>query len=332
MSANNVYIHTVGGYNFYSFITDGKKYIIGGVPQKYKNDYIAEANNASAIILLTSKPEFCGGVGDVVANNPDIDVYATSAGLRNIKEIINRDINECLIKDNMEIGGIKFIIAPNLSWVDTVLATYSGILFSGELFSGDEEYYNENLAVNRDFVKSAIERVKTLDINSIFPAKGEVCDVATAILQYETFTAIPEKTKSLLSIVYSSEYGFTRKMAEYAKKILTEDYDVYFTEAAACDMAVVNNSDVLIIGTNTINRNAPQAVWDVITRLDLVNMRQTPYFVFGSFGWAGDGIKLVDKTLQSMGMKQIAKPVEVLFNPSEKDFTQLEKAIAKLKS
>ena len=67
----------------------------------------------------------------MVANNPDVDVYATSAGLRNIKEIINRDINECLIKDNMEISGIKFIIAPNLSWVDTVLAMYSGILFSG---------------------------------------------------------------------------------------------------------------------------------------------------------------------------------------------------------
>ena len=157
MSANNVYIHTVGGYNFYSVIIDGKKYIIGGVPQKYRNDYIAEANNASAIILHTSKPEFCGGVGDVVANNPDIDVYATSAGLRNIKEIINCDINECLKKDNMEIGGIKFIIAPNLSWVDTVLAMYSGILFSGELFSGDEKYYNENLSVNRDFIKSAIE-------------------------------------------------------------------------------------------------------------------------------------------------------------------------------
>ena len=332
MSANNVYIHTVGGYNFYSVIIDGKKYIIGGVPQKYKNDYIAEAKNASAIILLTSKPEFCGGVGDVVANNPDIDVYATSAGLRNIKEIINRDINECLIKDNMEIDGIKFIIAPNLPWVDTVIAMYSGNLFSGELFSGDGEYYNENLAVNRDFVKSAIERVKTLDINSIFPAKGEVCDVASAILQYEEFIAIPEKTKPLVSIVYSSAYGFTRKMAEYAKNLFTEDYDVYFTEATACDMAVVNNSDMLIIGTNTINRNAPQAVWDVITRLDLVNMRQTPYFVFGSFGWAGDGIKLVDKTLQAMGMKQIAKPVEVLFNPSEKDFSQLEKAIAKLKS
>ena len=89
---------------------------------------------------------------------------------------------------------------------------------------------------------------------------------------------------------------------------------------------------MLIIGTKTINRNAPQKVWDIVTSLDLVNKRSMPYFVFGSFGWAGDGIKLIDKTLQAMGMKQASKPVEVLFAPSDKDFEQMDKAITKLVS
>ena len=55
-----------------------------------------------------------------------------------------------------------------------------------------------------------------------------------------------------------------------------------------------------------------------------------PYFVFGSFGWAGDGIKLVDKTLSALGLKQASKPVEVLFRPKAEDLEKLKKATERL--
>lgn len=329
LSANNISIHSADGYNFYTITDNGRKTVIGGVPEKLKDRYIAEAKNASAIVLLTSKPEFCAGVGEVVAQNPDIEVYATAAGLRNIKEIINREINEKLIKDKTELDGLRFIITPGLPWVDTVSVIYGDTLFSGELF-GD---YSENLAVNRDFVVSALDTLEKYDILRIYPAKGDiVSDKDSAFLQYREFTAEEKAEKTRISIIYSSEYGFTKALAEYAKCKLEKDFDVYFTEAKSADSDMVNKSDILIIGTNTINRNAPQSVWDTITRIDLVNKRGMPYFVFGSFGWAGDGIKLVDKTLQAMGMKQISKPVEVLFAPSDKDFEQMNKAIAKVVS
>ncbi len=334
MSANNFSVHCIGGYNFYSVNTNGKKYIIGGVPQELKDSYIAEASDASAIVLFTSKPEFCGGVNEVIAKNPKVEVHATAAGLRNIKEIINLDVNERLIKDMTEVDGFRFDIRPNLSWVDTVSVVFGDILFSGELFSGTpdtrEDYYRNNLAVNRGFVKSAVERVKGLGVNEVFPAFGDTADVSDVIALYESLTDIEANPKPLISIIYSSAYGFTKSLAEYTARKIPDSFEVYITEADGADMAVINKSDMLIIGTNTINRNAPQSVWDVITRLDLVNKRQMPYFVFGSFGWAGDGIKLVDKTLQAMGMKQASKPVEVLFAPSDKDFMLLDKAIAKL--
>ena len=186
------------------------------------------------------------------------------------------------------------------------------------------------MSVNSGFVKSAVERVKESGIKSILPAIGKIEDINKSIAVYEELTKPIVKDKPLVSIIYSSEYGYTLQLAERVRAGLIKKYDVYFTEASKCNMSIVNKSDILIIGTNTINRNAPQPVWDVITRLDLVNMRQTPYFVFGSFGWAGDGIKLVDKTLQAMGMKQVSKPVEVLFAPSDEDFLQMEKVIAKL--
>ena len=330
MSANNI---SVAGYNFYTVETNGRKYIIGGVPKEQKDIYIAEAKDASAIVLITSNPGFCGGVGEVVKENPDIEVYATPAGLRNIKEIINRDINEKLIKDGMELDGLKFIITPGLPWVDTVSVIYGNTLYSGELFSGDENYYREHLGINRDFVISALDRLSGFEFDTICPAVGEVKrDTETAFSDYRAFTKTETTTKKRVSVIYSSRYGFTKSLAEYAKDKLDTEFEVYLSDAENADKNIVDKSDMLIIGTNTINRNAPQKVWDIITGLDLVNKRGMPYFVFGSFGWAGDGIKLIDKTLQAMGMKQATKPVEVLFAPSDKDFEQMDKAIAKLVS
>lgn len=333
MSANNISIHSAEGYNFYTVTENGRKIIIGGVPQKLKDGYIAEAKDASAIVLLTSKPEFCAGVGEVVAHNPGIEVYATASGLRNIKEIINTDINEKLIKDKTEISGLQFVITPNLPWVDTVSVIYGSTLFSGELFSGGndflEYYYNARLKVNRDFAVSALDSLEGYNISQICPAVGDVISNKNSVFsQYREFMAEEKPEKTRISIIYNSEYGFTKSLADYANEKLRKDFDVYFTKANDADYDKVNQSDILIIGTNTINRNAPQSVWEIVTHLDLVNKRGMPYFVFGSFCWAGDGIKLIDKTLQAMGMKQISKPVEVLLAPADKDFEQMDKAIA----
>lgn len=337
LSANNISIHSAEGYNFYTVAENGRKIIVGGVPEKLKDNYIAEAKDASAIVLLTSKPEFCAGVGEVVTQNPNIEVYATAAGLRNIKEIINADINEKLIKDKTEVFGLQFVITPNLPWVDTVSVIYGETLFSGELFSGGSDFlkyhYEARLKINRDFVVSALDALEKYNISQIYPAIGDILsDKNSAFSQYREFTAEQKPEKTRISLIYNSEYGFTKSLAEYANERLGKDFDVYFTKANDADYDKVNKSDIMIIGTNTINRNAPQSVWEVITHLDLVNKRGMPYFVFGSFGWAGDGIKLVDKTLQAMGMKQITKPVEVLFAPCDKDFEQMDKAIAKVVS
>ncbi len=335
MSASNIHVHTCKGYNFYTVHTDGKKYIIGGMPESLKDIYIKEAKDADCIILLTSKPEFCGGLCEVLDTTADVEILASSAGLRNIKEIVNRDIKENLIKDSMELDGFKFFITPNIHWVDTVMVKYGDTLFSGEMFSQSEDmenYYRDNIAVNRGFVKSALERLKGEEFNTICPATGEDVDKGTAFDIYERLTAEAEHTLTA-AVLYSSQYGFTEAMAEFVKDRLCESYSVYYIDAKMADRSEaiekVNACDFLAVGTNTINRNAPKEIWDIITGLDLVNKRGMPYFVFGSFGWAGDGIKLIDKTLTAMALKPVSKPVEVLFKPADEDFKKLEKAVIK---
>lgn len=336
LSASNIITHSEGGYNFYTINTDGKKYIIGGMPCEYSEIYVSEAKNAVAAILLTSNPKYCGTIEPAIRCNPKLEIYATAAGLRNIKEIINTDINEVLIKDGIEADGIKFVITPGLPWVDTVSAVYENTLFSGAMFSGGtdfaEYFKNSDLSLNIGFVKSALDRFDELEINRICPSYGDEHNNVDEIFSaYRGLANVKANETPYVSIIYSSEFGFTKSLAEHLRDELSGEFDVYFQTAENADISKINKSDALFIGTNTLNRNAPQAVWDVITRLDLVNKRGMGYFVFGSFGWAGDGIKLVDKTLSAMGMKRYEKPFEVLFKPNETDFEKLSKTANRLK-
>ncbi len=348
LSANKITAVTENGYNFYIAEKEGKRVVIGGLPHE-SAEYNKAVKSADAVVLLTSKPEFNGGLLAALKENTDIAVYASPAGLRNIKEIINRDINEFIIKDSTELFGLHFIVTPNVHWVDTVMAVCDGTLFSGEMFSGFDgsavglkNYFDRVLSVNKPFVLSALDRLEKEDISAIYPAygltcpQGEVCISAEpheVFAKYRSWAEDEKKVKPCAVVVYSSKYGFTKSLAECAINSLSGEFEVKVFDVSdgAYESAVyeINRADALVIGTNTINRNAPQGIWDVITRIDLVNKRRMPYFVFGSFGWAGDGIKLVDKTLTAMGMKAVVKPVEVLFKPTDDDFKKIEKAVEK---
>ena len=347
---NNITVFEKNGYNFYSVQTEEKKYIIGGSPKGIEEVYTQEAEKADGLILLTSKPEFSNIPEQVFDLRPDIKIFASAAGLRNLKEIYNRSFNEELIKDNMNTDGISFFVMPNLHWVDTVMALFNGNLFSGEMFSGYDgsasglkQWFEGRLKINKSFVLSALDRIEALEISKLCPSFGFVCPQGKECLEalpaevfekYRQWSLEKEKNCKTTAVIYASEYGFTKMLAQFAAEKLSGIFEVSLIDVRKTDILsavkAVNDADMLLIGTNTVNRNAPQEIWQCITNLDLVNNRQKPYFVFGSFGWAGDGIKLIDKTLYAMGMKNVSKPVEVLFKPDDEDFVKMEKAIKKM--
>lgn len=337
LSANNITAYGFGGYNVYRVNSGGKSYIIGGVPARYGEQYIKTAAECDAVILLTAKPEFVGGMDMLFEMKPDIEVYGSPAALRNIKEIVNRSVNERLVKDGMTEADFKFYATPGLDWVDTVMVTAGNALFSGQAFSsgadGMKAYYDERLAVNRSFVLSALDRLSEEDISVIYPAYGKE-RTAEAFDEYRAWSLVGERDRRRAAVIYSSEYGYTKMLAERAADALSEFGDVSMFDVGTCDIIAaaeaLNAADLIAVGTNTVNRNAPQGIWNVITRADTVNKRGTPYFTFGSFGWAGDGIKLADKMLAAMGLRRAAKSVEVLFRPTEKDLEKIDKAVEEL--
>ncbi len=235
------------------------------------------AENGAGVVLLSARPEYYGALLRVLEINPDIPIYATAASLRSIKEILNRKINERLIKNSMVIDGYEFRIRPSVSWIDSV-EVYKG----GELVISEPEETAE-----RD----------DIEVPAAF-------------------------------IAYASRYGFTKRLAETAAAELSDTYNVILKNAyemTADDYRLMNSADILLIGTHTINRNAPECVWKLIASLDAARKRGMNYLVFGSYGWAGDAIGLINSALKEMGMRPVSKPVRALFNPNDDDIETMSK-------
>ncbi|MGN0162943.1 MAG: flavodoxin domain-containing protein, partial [Candidatus Ornithomonoglobus sp.] len=272
MSASNIIAYKAGEYNFYTVQTAEKIITIGGIPEKFSESYIRTAASSDAVILLTAKPEFTGGLERVLEIKPDIEIYGTAAGLRNIKQTVNREINEQLIKDGMELGGIRFFITPNLSWVDSCMALYDGILFSGEAFSGFKgsavdlkNEFEERLAVNKAFVLSATERLEKESITAIYPAYGGTMPQGTVCMSalpeevfkiYRKWCHTEDTDRIKAAVIYSSRYGYTKSLADRLIERLGTAFDVTAQDVNKAENStdILNDADVIIVGTDTINR------------------------------------------------------------------------------
>ncbi len=73
------------------------------------------------------------------------------------------------------------------------------------------------------------------------------------------------------------------------------------------------------MATPTINRDAPPPVWQALSLLSSVTPRGKVGAVFGSFGWSGEAVKLVEEHLTGLKYKLAAPGIHFRFKPTEED-------------
>ncbi|MGN0107652.1 MAG: FprA family A-type flavoprotein [Hominilimicola sp.] len=342
-----------GAYNNAYLVVGEKTALIDTVSAELSLEYIKNieeilpVNKIDYLICNHSEPDKSGAVKRILELNPNIEVVATIAAIRNLKEIANMTFSEHIAKDGavLDLGmGIKlqFCIVPNMNWPDTMV-TYevqSKTLFSCDLFSAYcecetdnnyetalKEYYNCYFTPFKGFAKRAIEKISNFDIQLICTGYGSVIKqyVSRVIADYEEWSNIVEIDIKTVSVFFSSRYGNTAKMADTIKQTLTYKglYVNVFNEINENTACALNKSDALIFGVPTENKNAPDVIRSAVSKLVSMSVKGKPYFVFGSYGWSGEGAQFVHDYLKLLKMKPFEKPFSVYFTPSDKDIDEL---------
>lgn len=240
---------------------------------------------------------------------------------------------------------LQFILTPTPRWPDGIL-TYdpaTEILFSDKLFgahvcgdqvfdegwsvySDDRRFYYDCLhAAQAKYVLSTLDKIKELpEIQLYGTGHGPLVKYGKTELT-NLYRDWSEKQKSqdlTVALLYASAYGNTATVAQAIAQGLTKS-DIT-VELINCEYAksseiqeALEKCDGFIIGSPTLGGHAPTQIQTALGVI--LNTASTNKLagVFGSYGWSGEAIDLLENRLKDAGYKFGFEPIRVKFAPTD---------------
>lgn len=344
-------------YNAY-LLTGEKNVLIETVHTDYFEEYVENIEQVlplervDYLIMNHNEPDHSGSVSKLLERCPGLKIFCTAAGKKYLEDITNRTFPVQVVKagDTLDLGGktLEFIPAPMLHWADSMFTwdPADKVVFTCDFLGA--HFCEPTMLDSRVHAREAYAKERHFYYQCIFgpfapyvqaglgklPAEAEMACTSHGPVLTETLeeckalyrqwsTPVPREGKTA-AIIYASAYGCTRALAQAAAEALEEmgihtvQHDVTMESLDAC-AAIANEADVVLVGSATINRDAPKAVWDVLGSIDAINTKGRAAGAFGAYGWSGEAPGMLQTRLGQLKFATPAEPFRVLFTPTAAD-------------
>jgi len=287
-------------------------------------------------------------------------------GATSIPGHYHQDWNFHVVKtgDSIDIGENKllFVEAPMLHWPDSMFTYLTGrnILMPNDAFGqhyatafrfNDQvdqvelheealKYYANILNPMSDLVLRKIDEVLALNlpVGIIAPSHGVLWrkDPLQIVKKYQEWAAqVPQKRAVIL---FDTMWQATRRMAQAVGEGLAAEgvpYKIF-------DMAVSDRNDVIaellltravVVGSPTINSGLLPTLAPILEDLRLLRFKNKIGAAFGSYGWSGECVKLIEKHFEACKIPVVAEGVRVKWQPTADDLQKcqaLGRAVARV--
>lgn len=310
---------------------------------------VAPLEQVDYIVCNHLELDHAGALAEMVARCKPEKIFCSAPGLKSMAGYFDAagwPIQVVKTGDEISIGkrSIKFVETRMVHWPDSMVSylPQDKVLFSNDAFGqniasserfGDEinrekllhaikEYYYNIVLPFSPQVLKIIEQLKTLDIDMIAPDHGLIHrgpeGVEFIINAYKTMAE--QKPQKRAVIVYDTMWQSTKKMAYSVGSGLEEagvparlmsmkqnHHSAVMTELADCG--------AVIVGSPTHNNNVLPLVAGMLTYMKGLRPQNRVAAAFGSFGWSGEGAKVVHEWLASMGMEMVGDPLKHQWSP-----------------
>lgn len=239
---------------------------------------------------------------------------------------------------------LQFIPTPSPRWPD-LLCTYdpqTQVLFTDKLFGAhvcsdqvfdegwqvfaeDRRYYYDTLmAPDARQVETALEKLAPLSARFYAPGHGPMVryGLTELTLAYQRWNQQQKNQDLSVALLYASAYGNTATLAQAIARGVTKAgtrVESINCEVADSDeiTAAVEKCDGFIIGSPTISGHAPTPIQTALGIVLSTASKSKLAGVFGSYGWSGEAIDLIEGKLQDAGYKFGFETIRVKFTPTD---------------
>ena len=246
---------------------------------------------------------------------------------------------------------LMLLPAPTPRWPGGLLAFEEslGLLMSDKFFSAhlctdswaesnrsstEEErrhFYDCLMAPMARQVDALVERLEELDIRTIAPGHGPAIEASWRSLlnDYRRWGEGQQNASLTVALLFASAYGNTAAIADALARgvsrtgIRVNSLNCEFTPADEL-VSTIQQADAVLIGSPTLGGHAPTPIVSALGTLLAEGDRSKPVGVFGSFGWSGEAVDLLETKLRDGGFSFGFEPIRVKFSPDAARVKELE--------
>ncbi len=346
-------------YNSY-FINAHKKTIIETTKEKFWDTYLSKIKQVvnpeeiEYIIIDHTEPDHSGNLKNLLKIAPNATVVGSGNAIRYLNDLLGEEFRHLIVKDGdtLNLGNktLRFISAPNLHWPDSIY-TYleeDKVLFTCDSFGAhfccekmlDEQcgnwddafkyYFDVILKPYSKFMLKAIEKIRPLDIAAICTGHGPILQKNwkryVGLSEEYARQAVGLPGKNRVFIPYVSAYQNTALLAQ---KIAEGIQSVGNIETDLCDIEKMSLGEIdqkialanaIIIGSPTINQNILLQIYNIFALINPLRDKGKLAGAFGSYGWSGEGQKIIETNLSNLKLTFFGESVFIKFTPHIQEF------------
>ena len=290
---------------------------------------------------------------------PQITFVTSNPGAINLRTALpDTELKILVIKaeETLNLGkghNLQFIPTPNPRFPDELCTydeqteiLYTDKLFGAhicgdqvfdegwEIFTEDRRYYYECLmAPNARQVETALDKLASFPVRLYATGHGPLVRYALLELTqaYRTWSQQQNTQDIKVALLYASAYGNTATLAGAIARGITkagvgvESINCEVAEPAEIQTAIEKSAG-FIIGSPTLGGHMPTPVQTALGLVLSTATNSQLAGVFGSFGWSGEAIDILEGKLRDAGYRFGFETLRVKFKPNEVTLKLCEEA------
>jgi flavorubredoxin len=348
---------TYQGTSYNAFlIVDEKIALIDTVKKEFSDQLlekiakIIDPKKIDYVISNHTEMDHSGGLPRVMHKiGEDKPLYCSKMGLKNLTRHFSQKWNYHGVAngETLSLGkrNLTFLETRMLHWPDSMF-TYlkeDKILFSSDAFGqhyaghekfddqlGDsimshaKKYFANILLLYSPLIQKLLGQVTELglEIDMICPDHGIFWrkDPGKIINAYAKWSSQKPEQKAV--VVYDTMWHSTETMAEKIVQGIVEEgviaRPIHIRSSHRSEiMTEVLDAAAVIVGSPTINNQLFPTVSDILTYMKGLKPKNKIGAAFGSYGWSGESVKLINQELEAMKFDIIDPGVKIQYVPDQ---------------